>query len=73
METTLKHVKAKKFGLEYNVKITYDDETNRYCRYANNSDFNWGGVSYFDTKEEAENDFVRFLDIHDKFDWKEVK
>ena len=68
----LKEAKAKKLSIEYIVKLHYDEDTEHYSVYANNSNFNWGHSATFDTLEEAENDFNNTLKLYDFYKW-EVK
>ena len=68
----LKEARSKKFDTEYYVKLHYDNETNHYSVYANNSNFNWGHSATFETKEEAENDFDNTLKLYSFYNW-EVK
>ena len=68
----LKEAKAKKFSVEYYVKLHYDEEVGRYSVYTNNSNFNWGYSAVYDSLEEAENDFWHIINKYDFYKW-EVK
>ena len=65
----LKEARAKRFSIEYYVKLHYDNETGHYSVYANNSNFNWGHNATFETLAEAENDFNHTLDLYNFYKW----
>lgn len=67
----LKEAKTKPFRTEYCIKL-FAEDGGKFSTYANNSNFNWGWVRIFDTKEEAENDFYDSLKMFNYYKW-EVK
>ena len=66
----LEVAKAKFRSIEYYIKIFFDEKTNEYSVYANNTNFNWGYNRIFKTKEEAEVDFYHTINLFDRLNWK---
>jgi hypothetical protein len=71
MQKLLKHAVGRNFSTTYSVKLYEDDD--RYFVYANNSNFNWGYVASFTSKEDAESDFYHTLQVYKLLNWKEIK
>lgn len=71
MAKLLKEAKSKTFSVEYYVKL-FAEEDGKFMTYANNTNFDWGWVRIFNTKEEAEKDFYNSLELFDHHKW-EVK
>lgn len=71
MAKLLKEAKAKSILVEYYVKL-FEEENGKFMTYANNTNFDWGWVRIFNTKEEAEKDFYNSLELFSHHKW-EVK
>ena len=71
MTKLLKEAKAKPFLVEYYIKL-FEEENGKFMTYANNTNFDWGWVRVFNTKEEAEKDFCNSLELFNHYKW-EVK
>lgn len=71
MAKLLKEAKTKSIYIEYYIKL-FEEDNGKFVTYANNSNFNWGWVRMFNTKEEAEKDFYDSLELFSHYKW-EVK